>query len=213
MCKLTRATSVNVTSVNETLALIEWVFYLLAKLENHLRSKQSKHVSSCYKLDNALLWLLIYRNFSWMNTFSDHKKIDNALYGLDEINTKSKQANSLAGVRQESKGTCCSVWVMRCLIYQGPPWNIMLQNTIYLIQNDTDSAIRDSSRSPNQERCHFALKDTRWAGAYWCVLQKRADEGFTRPSTALCSGSMTMKEWFWVIEQYITLKTSFIFQF
>lgn len=30
----------------------------------------------------------------------------------------------------------------RSAFFQGPPWNIMLQNTIYLIQNDTDSAIR-----------------------------------------------------------------------
>lgn len=118
--------------------------------------------------------------------------------------------NKLTGVRQESKETCRSFWVMQCLIYQGPPWNIMLQNTIYLIQNDTDSAIRDSSRSPNQERCHFALKDTRWAGACWCVLQKGANEGFTWPSTVLfILYAFTMiKQWFGVIEQHITLGTS-----
>lgn len=33
----------------------------------------------------------------------------------------------------------------------------------------------DFSWSPDLQRCHFALKDTRCAGAWWCLLLKKEE--------------------------------------
>lgn len=42
--------------------------------------------------------------------------------------------------------------------FRRPPWNIMLQNTIYLIQNDTDSAIRGFQQVSKPGALSFCIK-------------------------------------------------------
>lgn len=70
---------------------------------------------------------------------------------------------SLSANTRKPDGKSSQTWVRPaqvCASFQGPPWNIMLQNTIYLIQNDTDSAIRGFQQVPQPGALSFCIKRT-----------------------------------------------------
>lgn len=65
--------------------------------------------------------------------------------------------------------------------FQRPPWNIMLQNTIYLIENDTDSAIRGFQQVCQPGALSFCIKGTQGVLEHGGCSPKEAAEEEASP--------------------------------
>lgn len=97
-----------------------------------------------------------------------------------ETSPKTVGLPSLSANTHKPDSKSSQTWVRPaqvCTTFQGPPWNIMLQNTIYLIENDTDSAIRGFQQVCQPEALSFCIKRTQGVLEHGgCTPKEAADK-------------------------------------
>lgn len=97
-------------------------------------------------------------------------------------NTNKTPIRIKTSVKVSFPGFSCSWYISSgwCnASFQGPPWNIMLQNTIYLMQNDTVSAIRGFQQVSKPRALSFCIKGHRvcWSMVVWALRGRKWRRG------------------------------------
>lgn len=129
---------------------------------------------------------LRYVNFDYHSEIKKLKQIPIEDLWKHQVKTTPKKVDlpPLWANPPKPDGKSSQTWVRPaqvCASFQRPPWNIMLQNTIYLIENDTDSAIRGFQQVCQPGALSFCIKRTQGVLEHGGCSPKEAAEEEASP--------------------------------